>query len=139
MKNIKEVKMVKIISEAIDLNVAEDLPEGATPKKTKKLKHQSASAVGIYVKSDYENIIPSNYFCYRGEDVVEVFCNWLVTIEKDYAHVLKTNIALNLTPEEEQIFETAEHFYYCKQNLGIDRVRDHDHFNGKFRGASHNL
>ena len=28
--------------------------------------------------------------------------------------------------------------FFCKENLGNDIVRDHDHLNGKFRGYAHN-
>ena len=29
--------------------------------------------------------------------------------------------------------------FYCIKNLGEDVVRDHDHFNGKFRGYARNI
>ena len=29
--------------------------------------------------------------------------------------------------------------FYCNKKLGEDVVRDHDHFNGKFRGYAHNI
>ena len=36
-------------------------------------------------------------------------------------------------------FSNSENCYYCNEVLGSDRVRDHDHLTGKFRGAAHNF
>ena len=38
---------------------------------------------------------------------------------------------------EEEAFNTAETCYYCNKLLKKDMVRDHDHFNGNYRGAAH--
>jgi hypothetical protein len=48
--------------------------------KTRRIKHQSEAAVGALIKSDHEEIIPAQYFSYRGKDVVDVFCNFLIRI-----------------------------------------------------------
>jgi hypothetical protein len=53
-------------------------------QKTRKIEHQVASSVGGYIKSDHEEIIRSNYFTFRGENVVEIFCNWIINYEKFY-------------------------------------------------------
>jgi hypothetical protein len=61
--------------------------------KTRRIKHQSAAAVGALIKSDHEEIIPAQYFSYRGEDVVDVFCNFLIRIEDFFSQVLETFIS----------------------------------------------
>ena len=43
---------------------------------------------------------------------------------------------LRLTAKEEKEFHKAE--YICKKQLDDDRVRDHCHFTGQYRGAAHN-
>jgi hypothetical protein len=35
-------------------------------------------------------------------------------------------------------FQNCVNCYYCGKTLGEDRVRDHNHYNGLYRGASHN-
>ena len=45
---------------------------------------------------------------------------------------------MHLTREEEQAFQHAQDCHICDQPLGADRVRDHDHLTGDYRGAAHN-
>ena len=40
--------------------------------------------------------------------------------------------------KEDSITPLYSRCYYCKENLGEDIVRDHDHLNDKFRGYAHN-
>ena len=42
-----------------------------------------------------------------------------------------------MTPEDQKDFDEATHCYICGFDLGADKVRDHDHINGKYRGAAH--
>ena len=43
------------------------------------------------------------------------------------------------TKSDEACFNAADDCFICGQPLGTDRVRDHCHLSGKFRGAAHNL
>ncbi len=45
---------------------------------------------------------------------------------------------MNLSEDEERHFQKAEFCYLCDEPLGADRVRDHNHLTGEFRGAAHN-
>ena len=45
---------------------------------------------------------------------------------------------LRLTAKEEKEFHKAELCHICKKQLDDDRVRDHCHFTGQYRGAAHN-
>ena len=40
-----------------------------------------------------------------------------------------------IEPEE---YHTATQYWICKGELNGDKVLDHDHFTGKYRGAAHN-
>ena len=42
-----------------------------------------------------------------------------------------------ITAQQEQEFRTADDCYLYKQPLGADRVRDHCHMTGLYRGAAH--
>ena len=39
---------------------------------------------------------------------------------------------------DKKVFDGSIKCHICAGNLGDDRVRDHCHFSGKFRGAAHN-
>ena len=45
---------------------------------------------------------------------------------------------MQIEREEEQAFQDAIHCHICGYELGVDRVRDHCHLTGKYRGAAHN-
>ncbi|CAH3169888.1 unnamed protein product [Porites lobata] len=45
---------------------------------------------------------------------------------------------LKLTPDEQISFDKAETCHICKKELLTDKVRDHCHFTGQYRGAAHN-
>ena len=125
--------------EATSTPVADkDLSYVKVSEKTKRLKTQKASAVGCYIRSDYPALFESAYFSYRGEDVVDYFCDWLLLKEEEFGKLLGTELKMVLTSEEQEQFEKAEKCYYCDKRSDGKMVRDHDHYSGKFRGAAHN-
>ena len=46
-------------------------------------------------------------------------------------------IAMEMTDVDKESFEASTHCHICGNALGQDKVRDHDHLTGKFRGAAH--
>ena len=48
------------------------------------------------------------------------------------------NKRLIMTSEDEEIHNNSHICWICKQELNMDKVRDHCHVTGKFRGAAHN-
>ena len=42
-----------------------------------------------------------------------------------------------MTSEDEEIYQNSHISWICKQELNINKVRDHCHVTGKFRGATH--
>ena len=47
-------------------------------------------------------------------------------------------LPLKLTPDEKELFNKAKICHICNKELLNDKVRDHCHFSGKYRGAAHN-
>jgi len=45
---------------------------------------------------------------------------------------------MKITASEQESFELAEICYICEEKLNNDRVRDHCHLTGNYRGAAHN-
>ena len=43
-----------------------------------------------------------------------------------------------MTNKDEEIYNNSHIGQICKQELDTDKVRDHFHVTGKFRGAGHN-
>lgn len=45
---------------------------------------------------------------------------------------------MKMTEEDNQHYSTPTICHICEKDLGKDKVRDHCHFAGKFRGTAHN-
>ena len=91
-------------------------------------------AVGFYIISPFGN----NYSSYFGESCVTWFVNEMLTLENIASNYFETNLPLEITPEEEESFQQSKVCWLCENPLGEDKVRDHDHLTGKYRGAAHN-
>ena len=55
-----------------------------------------------------------------------------------YNKVFKDKLSLNIALKEDTITPLTTECFYCRENLGNDIVRDHDHLIVKFRGYAHN-
>ena len=75
---------------------------------------------------------------YRGENAMDKFFKCLEEERKYINGILSEIIPMQLTPEEEKTFHSTEKCHICESKLGTDRVRDHDHLTGQYRGAAHN-
>ena len=73
----------------------------------------------------------------EGEDIGKKFVSSLEEDLKEVYKILNTEIPIRMTKLEEEKFKTVKNCYACKQKLGNDRVRDHCHLTGKYRGAVH--
>ena len=73
------------------------------------------------------------------EDIAKVFVEKLTELTKgiynDFHHRPKP---LKLTRAEQKSFEEATICHICSGELKKDKVRDHCHFTGEYRGAAHN-
>ena len=43
-----------------------------------------------------------------------------------------------MTTQDEEIYNNSQICWICNEELNTDKVRDHCHITGKFRGAAHN-
>ena len=69
-------------------------------------------------------------------DAIDVFIKWLEDDVKFLANIKPKKIIF--TREDEKQFNTASDCWICGEELGNDRVRDHCHYTGRYRGAAHN-
>ena len=73
------------------------------------------------------------------EDISKVFVEKLTEVTKGiYNDFYRRPIPLRLTRAEQKSFDEAETCHICKKELLADKVRDHCHFTGQYRGATHN-
>ena len=73
----------------------------------------------------------------EGEDIGKKFVKSLEKDLKEVHKILKTVVPIKISEQEEVSFKNAVKCYACGLDLGKDRVRDHCHLTGKYRGAAH--
>ena len=103
---------------------------------TKYQKHTPSGFSYVVISSNPKYSRPP--VLYRGKDVVDKFLSCLMDEEQRIVPILKNPMPLKMTAREEQAFQDAHDCHICDKPLGTDRVRDHDHLSGNFRGAAHN-
>ena len=73
------------------------------------------------------------------EDIAKVFVEKLTEVTKGiYNDFYRRPKPLRLTNSEQKSFEEANICHICNCELKKDKVRDHCHFTGQYRGAAHN-
>ena len=104
-------------------------------------KHEPVSFV-YYIKSFNESVYESKLKFYVKEkeedpDPVETFIKWLEEDVKKISELGKQKMII--TEDEQEQFNQASNCWICDKKLNIeDRVRDHCHYTGRYRGAAHN-
>jgi len=74
----------------------------------------------------------------RGSDAVENFVECLEDERKKINNVFSHPKPLVMTSENTKKIESAASCWICKGKFGEDRVRDHCHITGNYRGPAHN-
>ena len=108
---------------------------------TKKYQKHEPVSFSYYIKSFNESVYESRLRGYIKEkpedlDAIDVFIKWLEEDVKDIANIKEKEIIF--TKEEEKEFNEASDCWICGEALGNDRVGDHCHYTGRYRGPAHN-
>jgi len=75
---------------------------------------------------------------YSNKNVMDVFFYKLFEIYKYLKSEMSVNIPLTMTLEDEIVFQSAINCHICNKPLLLNKVRDHCHMTGQFKGAAHN-
>ena len=76
---------------------------------------------------------------FKGKYCINKFVRWVLNKHKWTGKITKKyfNKRLIMTNEDEEIYNNSQICWICKEKLNTDKVRDHCHVTGKFRGAAH--
>ena len=102
-------------------------------------KHEP-SGFCFYIKGIVPNIFkPIIYTKKKDTDnIAEIFVSKLADItSRLYNDFHRHPKPLRLTKQEQESFNKAETCHICSKELQSDKVRDHCHFTGQYRGAAH--
>ena len=127
----------------------EAFPEGistCTPNNgesyTNQYQKHTPCGFCYYIKCFDDNVFPPllrHYtITHKDENVGRVFVN---AIEKDIREIyqkFRFKKGMRISQEEERDFREATVCHICEKLLNGDKVRDHCHLTGRYRGAAHN-
>ena len=114
------------------------------PNKSYTNKHQIHEPISFnyYIKSFNESVYKSKREKYiqEKEEGPDAMLTFIERLEEDVRKIAELgNKKMIITDEEEEQFNKASNCWICGKYLNIDdRVRDHCHYTGRYRGAAHN-
>ena len=108
---------------------------------TKKYQKHEPISFSYYINSSIDEVykpILRKYTKTKKEDAdaMDVFIKWLEDDVKAIANMEPKEMIF--TEEDRKQFNKASDCWICGESLGNDRVRDHCHFTGRYRGPAHN-
>ena len=76
---------------------------------------------------------------YDDDDVAQTFIDTIKTKIKDIYKQFKFPRTMIMSMHDKTAYDISTLCHICNEELGNDRVRDHCHLTGKFRGAAHEI
>ena len=109
--------------------------------ETEAYQYHQPCAAAFYVVSQYEEIYPNHFESFTGKDVVEWFVSQLLKVTKEITEIMENVKPIEMTPEDWNSFNQETICCICQKPFDeydpANKVRDHDHLTGKYRGAAH--
>ena len=113
---------------------------------TKKYQKHKPISFSYYIRSFDDNVYESKLRKYTGEDAMEKFVQLIEEDVKEIANI--PDVEMIFGPDELNQFNNATKCWICKGEFDDtadekgykknEKVKDHCHYTGRFRGAAHN-
>ncbi|XP_049887050.1 uncharacterized protein LOC126381638 [Pectinophora gossypiella] len=112
-------------------------PDAQNSECTENIQKHVPAAFGYYIVCSYDSSL-NKYVSFRGPDCVQ---NFIENLENDVSWIntilQNQHKMLPLTEQELESFLTSKNCYLCNKLLFEDKVRDHCHLTGRYRGPAH--
>ena len=113
---------------------------------TKKYQKHEPISFSYYIRSFDDNVYESKLRKHTGEDAMEKFVEWIEEDVKEIANIPDAEMIFG--PNELDQFNSATKCWICEGEFDDtadekgyrknEKVKDHCHYTGRFRGATHN-
>lgn len=100
-------------------------------------QRHAPAAFAYNIVSSFNDNDNKRYRSYRGKDCVAKFIEFLTQDVIEIYKILTKNNPMIFTDKDVEDFRNAIKCHICENLLWSDRVRDHCHITGKYRGAAH--
>ncbi len=113
-------------------------PDGDEPAHgTYAYQNHIPCSVGLKLVSRVGDLADIQYLHHTGPDASAWFLEQLLELQEQIKVYLFDDHRLIMTNADQRAFDAAQICSICAKPLYADKVRDHDHFTGKYRGAAH--
>lgn len=121
-----------------DQNIEEKTISHGTTGQSSKTHQHIPYSIGYYIKCTFDDS-KSRYASKRGPDCIKWFMRPLKDIAFDISRILRNDVGIKMTQEQENEFQQAIKCHICDIEFGPTdkRHRDHSHLTGQYRGAAH--
>lgn len=116
------------------LEPCEDTNDSSSSTSTTH-KHVPA-AFGYYIVCSYDPNL-NKYRSYRGQNSEQIFIEYLKHDVSRIKSILNHKVPMIFSESDSESYKNAKFCHICSERLLDDRVRDHCHLTGRFRGAAH--
>ena len=122
-----------------DFEVDNENDDSVVGNKTTNIYKQNPVLNGYHIVSELEDVLKSDYYkSPLGYDNVNWFVDEKIKLENKMAFYFKnTNKDIIMTDEDEEDYRKNNICRFCETNIESDKVRDHCHLTGKYRGPAH--
>ena len=122
-----------------DFEADNEKDDSVVGNKTTNIYKQNPVLNGYHKVSELEDILKSDYYkSPLGYDNVDWFVDEVIKLENKMAFYFKnTNKDIVMTDEDEEDYKKNNICRFCEKNIESDKVRDHCHLTGKYRGPAH--
>ena len=122
-----------------DINKSDKQEEKDEGGKRKKMNLHRPCGYSYLLVSDVEGDLPSDIVTYSGENVLEHFFTEMLTLGDKLMTRLKTKKEIVMTEENLEHYRTTDVCHICEDLIKDpeQKVRDHCHLTGKYRGPAH--
>ena len=108
---------------------------------TNQYQHHKSSGFCYLIKCFDDELMKPKLVQYTAEssdeDISKKFIDLIEYQIKNVCRKFKLKKLIQITRKDEIAFENAEICHICDKNLDNDKVRDHCHITGKYRGVAH--
>ena len=124
-----------------DFEADKEKDDSKIGNKTTNIYKQKPVLNGYYIISELNDVLKSGYYeSPLGYDNVDWFVKEVIKLENKMAFYFKnTKKDIIMTQEDEEDYKNNNICRFCEKNIESDKIRDHCHLSGEYRGSSHNV